>query len=48
MAKDMSWDDFENMLIENGWEPEDAKKERQAQERGDLGDCDGDADPWAN
>jgi hypothetical protein len=38
----MSWDEFEEMLIKNGWTPEDAKREREAQEHGDLGDCDGD------
>ncbi len=38
----MTWDEFEKMLIENGWAPEDARRERQAQEYGVLGDCDGD------
>lgn len=42
---DMSWDEFEQMLIENGWSPEEARKERQAQEHGALGDCDGDLEP---
>ena len=40
--KDMSWDEFECRLIEAGWSPEDAKREREAQEHGWLGDCDGD------
>ena len=39
---DMSWDEFEQMLIQHGWTPEDAARERNAQEFGDLGDCDGD------
>lgn len=37
----MSWDEFEQMLIENGWKPDDAKREREAQERGWSGDPDG-------
>lgn len=45
--KEMSWDEFEAMLIARGWPPEDARRERMAQEYGPLGDCDGDADPWA-
>jgi len=44
MAKEMTWDQFEQRLIEAGWKPEDAKREREAQEHGDLGDCDGDLD----
>lgn len=38
----MTWDEFEQMLIDRGWTPEAAKTERQEQEHGDLGDCDGD------
>lgn len=37
----MTWDEFEQMLIDNGWAPDDAKAEREAQEHGTLGDCDG-------
>ena len=47
MPKDMTWDEFELMLIQAGWLPEAAKVEREANEQGDLGDCDGDLDPWA-
>lgn len=42
MSRDIEWDDFEKMLIAKGWPPEEAKKEREAQETGSLGDCDGD------
>jgi len=42
MGKDMSCDEFEQRLIEAGWTPEDAKKEREANEKGSIGDCDGD------
>ena len=38
----MEWDDFEQMLIDRGWSAEEAKAEREAQEHGGLGDCDGD------
>jgi cytochrome oxidase assembly protein ShyY1 len=38
----VSWDDFEKMLIERGWSPEEAHAERMLQEHGWLGDCDGD------
>lgn len=38
----MTWDDFEKHLISVGWSSEDAKKERDFQEKGWLGDCDGD------
>ena len=41
----MSWDEFEKMLIEAGWSEEDAKREREANEHGALGDCDGDLEP---
>lgn len=41
----MTWGEFEQMLIDNGWTPEDAHAERLAQEEGDLGDCDGDLGP---
>ncbi len=40
----MTWDEFEQHLIEVGWSPEEAKQERDAQEHGELGDCDGDLD----
>jgi len=42
MSKELTWDEFELMLIQAGWKPEDAKRERQEQEHGDMGDCDGD------
>lgn len=42
MGKSMTWDEFEKMLIDSGWEPKEAKAERERQEHGDLGDCDGD------
>jgi len=38
----MSWDEFEAYLISVGWSSEDARREREAQEFGELGDCDGD------
>lgn len=38
----MTWDEFELMLIERGWNPDDAHKERLANEFGATGDCDGD------
>lgn len=38
----MTWDEFEQMLIDRGWSKEDAHAERVANETGDLGDCDGD------
>jgi hypothetical protein len=41
----MSWDEFEQHLVSVGWAPEEAKREREAQEHGDLGDCDGDLEP---
>lgn len=41
----MTWDEFEQRLIEAGWSAADAKAEREAQEHGDLGDCDGDLEP---
>lgn len=41
----MTWDEFEQMLIEAGWAAEDAKRERQEQEHGAMGDCDGDLEP---
>ena len=41
---DLSWDQFEQRLIEAGWTPEAAKAERELQEHGWLGDCDGDMD----
>lgn len=41
----MTWDEFEQMLIDNGWAEADAKRERQEQEHGYLGDCDGDLGP---
>ena len=44
MPVDMTWDQFEGMLIERGWSPDEAKREREAQENGALGDCDGDMD----
>ena len=46
MEKEISWDDFEKRLINAGWSPEEAKKEREEQENGTLGDCDGDLDIW--
>jgi len=42
MSKEMTWDEFEQMLVNQGWAPEDAKKERESQKHGDLGNCDGD------
>ena len=45
MPVDLSWDEFEVRLIEAGWSPEEAKREREANEHGDLGDCDGDLEP---
>lgn len=42
---DISWDEFERVLIERGWSAEEAQKEREAQEHGELGDCDGDLEP---
>jgi hypothetical protein len=42
MPVDMTWDEFEQRLIEAGWSPEEAHKERLANEFGELGDCDGD------
>lgn len=42
---EMTWDEFEAMLVSRGWTPEDAKRERQQQESGSLGDCDGDLTP---
>ncbi len=42
MSKDMSWDEFERMLVARGWSKEDAAAERQEQEHGVMGDCDGD------
>ena len=47
MSKDMTWDEFEQRLIEAGWSKKEAKAEREANEHGNLGDCDGDLDPWA-
>jgi hypothetical protein len=44
-GRDMTWDEFERHLISAGWTAEDAKRERGAQEHGDLGDCDGDFEP---
>ncbi len=44
-SRDLSWDEFEQMLINHGWEPLDAKRERYEQEHGELGDCDGDLGP---
>jgi hypothetical protein len=41
---DMTWDEFEQHLISVGWAKEDAHKEREAQEFGTVGDCDGDFD----
>ncbi len=32
--RDMSWDEFEQMLIDAGWSAEDAKREREANEHG--------------
>jgi hypothetical protein len=46
--KEMTWDEFERHLVEDaGWDPTEARQERLAQELGDLGDVDGDADPFA-
>lgn len=42
MPTDLSWDEFEQRLVEAGWGKTAAKRERQRQEHGDLGDCDGD------
>lgn len=44
MGVEMTWDQFEAHLIAVGWTPEEAKKEREANEKGELGDCDGDLD----
>jgi len=41
----VTWDEFERRLIDAGWPPEEAKAEREAQEHGWLGDCDGDLEP---
>ncbi len=41
----MSWDEFEEMLVNNGWDPKAAKRERNDQENGAGGDCDGDLGP---
>lgn len=40
--ENLSWDEFEQRLIAAGWTPEDAARERAAQEFGAIGDCDGD------
>ena len=37
----MTWDEFEEMLCEHGWNPQDAKRERESAERGYAGDPDG-------
>jgi hypothetical protein len=39
---DLTWDEFEQHLIDVGWSKEDAHAERLANEFGDTGDCDGD------
>ena len=39
---DLSWDEFEQRLVTAGWPPDEAKRERLANEFGDVGDCDGD------
>jgi hypothetical protein len=44
-GRDMTWDEFESALVEAGWDPEEAKRERREQEHGQLGDCDGDLGP---
>ncbi len=41
----LSWDEFERHLIVAGWNADEARRERLAQEHGDLGDCDGDLEP---
>lgn len=38
----MTWDEFEMMLVSNGWDPTEAAEERKRQETGWQGDCDGD------
>lgn len=38
---DMTWDEFEQHLIDVGWSPEDARAERLSNEHGDAGDPDG-------
>jgi hypothetical protein len=45
VSVEISWNEFERRLIEAGWSQEAAKRERQRQESGDLGDCDGDLEP---
>jgi hypothetical protein len=42
--KEISWDEFEQLLIKAGWGSHEAKQEREEQEHGSLGDCDGDLD----
>jgi hypothetical protein len=44
-SKDLTWDEFEQRLIEAGWAPDEAHEERLRQELGDEGDCDGDLEP---
>lgn len=44
-SNEMTWDEFELMLVRNGWDPKEAELERKRQEHGDLGDCDGDLEP---
>jgi hypothetical protein len=45
MPLDISWDEFEARLIQAGWSPDAAHRERLANEFGDTGDCDGDLGP---
>jgi hypothetical protein len=45
MSREITWNEFEEMLIERGWTEAAAKAEREAQEHGALGDCDGDLEP---
>lgn len=33
MAREMSWEEFEQILVERGWSPEDAHRERLVHER---------------